>query len=127
LRIVALVVALASCRPVARVGSPCAGPAAFAPFDARVTHAPPELPATGVLDQLVTWYQRSSGERAPLGIGCPFAPTCSVYARRAIARMGPFAIVAIVDRLLVREHPLAGAYYPTTCADHTLRLADEVP
>ena len=120
----ALVVALASCSGVARVGSPCAGPPAFAPFDAPHHPTAPPLPASGVLDQLVAWYQQ--GGRAPGGT-CPFAPTCSVYARTAISRYGPLAIIAIVDRPLVREHPVAAAYYPTICVNHAVRLVDAVP
>jgi putative component of membrane protein insertase Oxa1/YidC/SpoIIIJ protein YidD len=60
-------------------------------------------------------------------VGCPFAPTCSVYARTAVAHYGAAGLLFIVDRFLVREHPVAGAYYPTTCVDHTTRLADDLP
>ncbi len=110
-----------------RVGAPCAGNAAFAPFDAGRPHAPPELPPTGVLDQFVAWYQHGGRAAAPPGVGCPFAPTCSVYAREALHAYGPLGVIAIVDRLIVREHPLAGAYYPAICVDHTLRLSDALP
>jgi hypothetical protein len=50
-----------------------------------------------------------------------------VYARTALQRYGPFAVILILDRLLVREHMVAGAYYPAVCVGHTTRLADGVP
>jgi putative component of membrane protein insertase Oxa1/YidC/SpoIIIJ protein YidD len=113
---------------VARVGAPCAGPRSFAPFDER---SPPQIDRVqapdGVLDALVAWYQRDGRARMPPGVGCPFAPTCSVYAREALHRYGPLAIVLIVDRLVVREHAVAGAYYPTICVARTTRLVDGVP
>ena len=36
-------------------------------------------------------------------------------------------VILIVDRLIVREHVVAGAYYPAICVDHTTRLVDGVP
>jgi putative component of membrane protein insertase Oxa1/YidC/SpoIIIJ protein YidD len=130
LRAAAVVVSLAcaACQPPAvRVGAPCASPPVFAPFDA----APPVPHATaapdGVLDALVAWYQRHGRSREVPGAGCPFAPTCSVYAREALHRYGPLALILIVDRLLVREHGAAGEYYPAVCVAHTLRLDDDVP
>jgi putative component of membrane protein insertase Oxa1/YidC/SpoIIIJ protein YidD len=116
-----------ACAPVARVGAPCAGPRAFAPFDERPA-SPVDRPhasePTGMLDAIVGWYQRQGRARMPPGVGCPFAPTCSVYAREALRRYGPLAIVLIVDRLIVREHAAAGAYYPTICVARTTRLVD---
>jgi putative component of membrane protein insertase Oxa1/YidC/SpoIIIJ protein YidD len=80
-----------------------------------------------VLDGLVAWYQAHG--RAPTlpGAGCPFTPTCSVYAREALARYGPLGLVLIADRLIVREHVFAPAYYPITCTSGTTRIADAVP
>jgi putative component of membrane protein insertase Oxa1/YidC/SpoIIIJ protein YidD len=116
-----------ACRPSVRVGSPCAGAPAFAPFDDH-RRAPPE-PAEpdGVLETLVAWYQHHGRARSLPGVGCPFAPTCSAYARAALQRYGPLAVILIVDRLIVREHAAAGAYYPAICVAHTTRLVDDVP
>jgi putative component of membrane protein insertase Oxa1/YidC/SpoIIIJ protein YidD len=116
----------AGCRPTVRVGAPCATAPAFAPFDERRS-AHREPPPDGLLDAVVAWYQHSGRARELPGGGCPFAPTCSAYARAALQRYGPFAVILIVDRLLVREHLIAGAYYPAVCVDHTTRLADGVP
>jgi len=129
LRAVALVavVATIACRPSIRVGSPCAGPPAFAPFD---DHHPAPRAITepdGILDAIVAWYQHHGRAHALPGVGCPFAPTCSAYARTALHRYGPLAVILIVDRLLVREHDVAGAYYPAICVAHTTRLVDDVP
>jgi putative component of membrane protein insertase Oxa1/YidC/SpoIIIJ protein YidD len=129
LRAAALVASVATiaCRPGVRVGSPCATPRAFAPFDDHrpATHEAAE--PDGVLDAVVAWYQHHG--RAPVlpGVGCPFAPTCSAYARTALHRYGPLAVILIVDRLIVREHVIAGAYYPAICVEHTTRLSDGVP
>jgi putative component of membrane protein insertase Oxa1/YidC/SpoIIIJ protein YidD len=128
-RVAILVVALAaaSCRPPPRVRAHCSGERAFLPFDAQRSTPSPEPSATGVLDALVAWYQRSGrAPSVPQG-GCPFSPSCSVYARDAIARYGPLAIVLVIDRVIVREHVHASAYYPMICVDHATRLADEVP
>ena len=127
MRALVAAVVLASCAAPVRVGAPCRGAAAFAPFDTPRPPAARELLPTGALDQLVVWYQHGGRAAAPPGVGCPFAPTCSVYARQALERYGPLGVIAIVDRLLVREHPLAGAYYPPICVDHTLRLSDALP
>lgn len=86
-----------------------------------------ELPSDGVLDALVAWYQRHARAPGLPGAGCPFAPSCSVYARKALRRYGPLGLVLVIDRLIVREHPLAPAYYPTTCVRNTTRLDDDVP
>ena len=120
--------AAAACQPVARVGAPCAGPRLFAPFDERPA---PQVDRAdepdGVLDAIVAWYQHHGRARTLPGVGCPFAPTCSVYARSALRRYGPLGLILIVDRLIVREHPIAGAYYPTICVARTTRLVDGVP
>lgn len=81
----------------------------------------------GLLDALVAWYQHHGRARTLPGTGCPFAPTCSAYARTALHRYGPLAVILIIDRLIVREHVVAGAYYPATCVAHTTRLVDDVP
>jgi putative component of membrane protein insertase Oxa1/YidC/SpoIIIJ protein YidD len=125
--LIAVMLAAASCRPVPRVGSPCAAERAFAPFDAPRPAPPAEVHDHGLLDALVGLYQaRGRAPTLPRG-GCPFSPTCSHYAREALARYGPLAVVLIVDRLLVREHAFAPAYYPMICAGNTTRLSDEVP
>lgn len=118
--------AIAACRPTVRVGAPCATAPAFAPFD---DHHPAvrEAAPDGLLDALVAWYQHAGRTRELPGGGCPFAPTCSAYARAALQRYGPLAVILIVDRLIVREHPIAGAYYPAVCVGRTTRLADGVP
>ena len=129
MRVAALLVGLAAaCRPGVRVGAPCTVAPVFVPFDApRSSWTPPPGPPDGLLDGLVAWYQDHGRARSLPGIGCPFAPTCSVYARTALARYGPIAIVLIVDRLIVREHEAAGSYYPAVCVDRTTRLSDAVP
>lgn len=100
----------------------------FGPFDApRSAHRMAPVAGDGLLDELVAWYQDHGRARSTPGGGCPFAPTCSAYARTALARYGPIAIVLIVDRLIVREHEAAAAYYPAVCVDHTTRLSDDVP
>jgi putative component of membrane protein insertase Oxa1/YidC/SpoIIIJ protein YidD len=116
----------AACRPTVRVGAPCAGAASFAPFDQRAAHLRDE-PPDGVLDAAVAWYQQHGRARNLPGVGCPFAPTCSVYARTALGRYGPLGLILIVDRLIVREHPAAASYYPPTCVGRTTRLVDDVP
>jgi putative component of membrane protein insertase Oxa1/YidC/SpoIIIJ protein YidD len=123
LRALGVTIAFAGCAPGIRIGEPCREPA-FAPFDGAEPHPAPELPATGVLDQVVLWYQHGGRAAAPPGVGCPFEPTCSVYARQALDRWGPLGVIAIIDRLIVREHPLAAAYYPPICVGHTVRLSD---
>jgi putative component of membrane protein insertase Oxa1/YidC/SpoIIIJ protein YidD len=127
-------VAAAACQPVARVGAHCTSERPFAPFDvarstaasAGVDDASPAGP-DGIVDGLVAWYQAHARARTLPGTGCPFAPTCSAYARTALRRYGPLGWILIVDRLFVREHAVAGAYYPTICVAHTTRLVDGVP
>ena len=118
-------IALASCAAPRRVGSPCGGDRAFAPFDQPAPVAatrPPE----GVLDELVALYQEHGRARDPGG--CRFAPTCSAYAREALASWGPIVgLLLIADRLFVRENAYASDYYPLTCVDHATRLDDAIP
>ncbi|HEY0193532.1 MAG TPA: membrane protein insertion efficiency factor YidD [Kofleriaceae bacterium] len=114
--------------PATRVGAPCTMPASFAPFDEPRPPAPAPAPADGLLDTAVAWYQAHGRSRERPGIGCPFAPSCSAYARAALHDHGPvLGLVLIFDRLFVREHVLAGDYYPPVCIAHTLRLDDRVP
>lgn len=133
---------------MARVGAHCTSERPFAPFDtARTTSTSLTVSAAsdataapssgedardpggpdGILDALVSWYQAHARARTLPGTGCPFAPTCSVFARTALRRYGLLGVILIVDRLIVREHPVAGAYYPTICVAHTTRLSDGVP
>jgi putative component of membrane protein insertase Oxa1/YidC/SpoIIIJ protein YidD len=118
--------ALIACR-APRIGAPCSPPIAFAPWDQPRAPTAPPPPPDGLLDRAVAWYQRSARATQLPGVGCPFAPTCSVYARRALHAYGPFGLALIVDRLIVRENPLAAAYYPVVCVDHTTRLDDALP
>jgi hypothetical protein len=118
---------LGACSVPARVGAHCAGEPAFRPFDEAAVTPHPAPPPDGALDALMALYQHHGRAHDLPGIGCPFAPTCSAYARESLHRYGPFAIVLIVDRLIVREHQLAARYYPTICVHHTLRLADAPP
>lgn len=141
IRMTAIIVSLAcvACRLAVRAGSPCGSPPLFAPFDdhrppphaagafANVSEGSPDDRADGVLDAIVAWYQQHGRARDLPGGGCRFAPTCSAYARAALQRYGPIAVILIVDRLLVREHVAAGAYYPAICIEHTTRLDDGVP
>ena len=119
--------ASAACGAPVRVGAPCSSGPAFAPFDEPAPAAAGPDEPDGLLDSLVAWYQRDGRAPALAGVGCPFAPTCSSYARSALHRYGPLGLVLIVDRLIVREHALAAAYYPTICVAHTTRLVDVLP
>jgi len=134
--VVAGIVATA-CRPAVRVGSPCRGAVAFGPFDDHAaahqraasagTQPETDTASEGVLDALIAWYQRHGRARELPGAGCSFAPTCSAFARAALRRYGPIAVILVVDRLIVREHQAAGDYYPPICVEHTTRLSDAVP
>jgi hypothetical protein len=118
-------IALASCAPPRRVGSPCGEASSFRPFDqpARPVAA---RPSDGLLDALVALYQEHGRARDPGA--CRFAPSCSAYARDALASWGPIAgTLLIVDRLFVRENAYASEYYPLTCVDHATRLDDAIP
>jgi putative component of membrane protein insertase Oxa1/YidC/SpoIIIJ protein YidD len=121
---VALAVAvLASCAPPRRVGSPCGGDRAFQPFDQPAPPAAARL-VDGAVDAIVALYQQHGRTRD----ACRFAPSCSVYARDALASWGPIVgALLIVDRLFVRENAYASDYYPLTCVDHATRLDDAIP
>lgn len=125
--IVAAALGAASCHAPPRIGAPCAARPAFEPFDAPRPAASGRAHAHGLLDTFLAWYQDHG--RAPVlpRGGCPFTPTCSAYARRSVRRYGALGLVLILDRLLVREHVFAPAYYPIACVDHTTRLVDDVP
>ena len=135
--VVVVGVATAACQPAVRVGAHCEGARSFAPFDeprpvgpaaARVSGEAAAAPEPdGILDALVAWYQAHGRARTLPRVGCPFAPTCSAYARDALHRYGPLAVILIIDRLFVRELAGAGDYYPTICVAHTTRLVDGVP
>lgn len=125
--IVAAAIGATSCAAPPRVGLPCARPVSFQPFDAPRPVAPAAPPPRGALDGALAWYQAHG--RAPTlpGGGCPFAPSCSSFARRAVQRYGAAGLLLILDRLIVREHVVAPAYYPITCVDGRTRLADDLP
>lgn len=76
----------------------------------------------------LTRYQRSlrRPEISAAG-GCPFEPSCSHFARDAFARYGPAAVLMVIDRLLIREHPLAGSQYVARCVASRWRWHDPVP
>lgn len=58
-----------------------------------------------VLDRLLLGYQQLSAGRLPR---CRFYPTCSVYAREAIAGHGALRGSRLTLRRLSRCHPLGG-------------------
>jgi putative component of membrane protein insertase Oxa1/YidC/SpoIIIJ protein YidD len=116
---------LASCAAPAR-SSPCSAPA-FAPWDAAPSRRSADPASSGAADGLVVAYQRWLRRPTVPGAGCPFHPTCSVYARQVLDRWGPLGLVLIVDRLFVREHVVAGALYPTACAGGRTRWHDPPP
>lgn len=118
-------------------GSPCADSVAFEPWDAPPTavaavavpaELTPDASRGGLAEALLTRYQRSL-RRPEINAagGCPFEPSCSHFARRAFARYGPVAMLLIIDRLLIREHPLAGSQYVARCVAHRWRWHDPVP
>jgi len=111
-------------------GSPCEVSRPFEPWDtAAVTAPPPPIaPAGGLADALLATYQRSlrRPEQGAAG-GCPFEPTCSHFARQAFDRYGLAGLLLVVDRLLIREHPLAGNSYVSTCVGGRVRWHDPVP
>ncbi len=126
--IAAAMVALLGACGGSLAGSPCAGGPSFAPFDAAPPHAAAVVePADGPADGVLAWYQRALRRTELPGTGCPFYPSCSVFARRALDRWGALGFVLIADRLLVREHPLAGDAYPVHCDDQRALWDDPVP
>ena len=126
-----LALALVACSAPARP-SPCEPAAPFVPWD-----APPSArrsgagfdadPPAGAADGLIAVYQRFL-RRPPLpGDGCPFHPTCSVYARQVVRDWGLLGLVMAFDRLFIREHALAGASYPPVCRGGRTRWHDPAP
>lgn len=63
-------------------------------------------PAATVLDILVRGYQ--AGLAPYLGGRCRYLPTCSAYAREAIAEHGALRGGWLAARRVVRCHPLGG-------------------
>ncbi len=76
--------------------------------------APPGAPG-GAADGLVALYQRHLRRPHVKGSGCRLRPTCSAFAREAIAKWRLGAVVLVADRLFVREHALMRSYLPA-CA-----------
>jgi putative component of membrane protein insertase Oxa1/YidC/SpoIIIJ protein YidD len=116
-------------------GSPCASAPGFAPWDEARASAGPAPPgdvvhggdAAGAGDGLIAIYQRYlRGPDVPGG-GCPFHPSCSSFGRIAVQRYGVLGLVLIVDRLFIREHPLAASAYPVYCDGRRARFDDPVP
>jgi putative component of membrane protein insertase Oxa1/YidC/SpoIIIJ protein YidD len=106
---------------------PCERPAAFPPWDEASPPAEAALPPTGLADALVGTYQQHLRRPELPGGGCPFAPSCSVYARHAIDAYGPFGLVLAIDRMLIREHLGLRGNYPVDCVDGQERYRDPVP
>jgi len=74
------------------------------PWDGR-GHQPVQVEAGGTaFDQAIRFFQRYI---SPVdGARCPMYPTCSAYARQALARHGPwFGILLTVDRLIHENDP----------------------
>jgi len=118
-------IALAACGIGA---SPCPPPARpFAPWDARRPTPAAVAPPRDLADALVVMYQRRL--RAPRlpGEGCRLRPTCSEFARGALARWRVLGLALIADRLFVREHPLMTGSYPPLCDEVPHGMADPVP
>jgi len=131
----------------ARAESPCAGGPSFGPFDAHGRSSLRDRDgdragddgddsrgddsrghdARGAADGLIAWYQRALRRPEMPDTGCPFYPSCSTFARRALDRWGVLAFVLIADRLFVREHPWAAASYPVHCAERRALMDDPVP
>lgn len=120
-----LALLLAAC--TAARPSPCDPAPAFAPWDGAASSERDRAPPDGAADGLVAVYQRHLRRPALPGQGCPFHPTCSAFAREALARWGVLGLILIVDRVFIREHPLAGASYAPVCAGGRTRWHDPVP
>jgi putative component of membrane protein insertase Oxa1/YidC/SpoIIIJ protein YidD len=82
-------------------------------------------PAADVLLPLIGVYREHIG---PASIRrCPFAVSCSAFARDAIERHGLFGLLLFFDRYLFRENPDAWRHYGVVrVEDGTLRLDDAV-
>lgn len=126
----ALVVAGGCAASTPLPGSPCEVARSFEPWDSAAVTAPPppNAHAGGLADALLATYQRSlrRPEKGSAG-GCPFEPSCSHFARQAFDRYGLAGLLLVVDRLLIREHLLAGDRYVSTCAGGRWRWHDPLP
>ena len=58
---------------------------------------------------LITFYRAAISPLFPSC--CRFTPTCSEYARQAIAKHGPFKGLYLAIRRLLRCHPWGGSGY----------------
>jgi putative component of membrane protein insertase Oxa1/YidC/SpoIIIJ protein YidD len=110
-------------------GSPCSAGPGFEPWDAPAVPTSDDAPETdpGGAGTLVGVYQAHLRRPSLPTEDCPFEPTCSVFAQRAIAAHGAPGILLVVDRLLFREHPFAAINYEETCVDGRWRWRDPVP
>lgn len=125
-----VVAALAGCTRAHLPGSPCSAGRAFAPWDAPAPAATAtrELePDAGGAGTLVRFYQAHLRRPSLPTEDCPFEPTCSVFAQRAISEYGAAGLLLVLDRLLFRENPYAGVNYEETCAHGRWRWRDPVP
>ncbi len=57
----------------------------------------------------IIFYQRCISPFTPAA--CRFTPTCSQYAREAIAKHGPFKGLYLAVRRILRCHPWGGSGY----------------
>ena len=57
----------------------------------------------------IVFYQRCISPLTPAS--CRFTPTCSQYAREAIAKHGPFKGLYLALRRILRCHPWGGSGY----------------
>lgn len=66
------------------------------------------MSAAGVLDRLLVWYQKATeGRISP----CRYVPSCSTYAREAIAHHGAGLGTLYAAGRLCRCHPWGGHGY----------------
>lgn len=127
-----LAVAVLACGSRASVespGDPCNGPVEFEPWDAPAARAQHGVPSSsgGLADGLVALYQAALRRPDLPGQGCPYEPTCSVYTRRALAQYGPIGVLLAIDRIIFREHPLAGINHRAVCVGDHWHWYDPTP
>jgi len=107
-----------------------AGAADWTPWDAPRQTVKPTAREGAPFDQAIRFFQttisRVDGDR------CPMYPTCSAYARQAIARRGPWlGLMLTIDRLIHENDPAAKSnpiqvgdrlryYDPVTASDFWL-------
>jgi conserved hypothetical protein YidD len=83
---------------------------------------PPASRAARALDRALRGYQHLTAGRLPR---CRYYPTCSNYAREAVAAHGAVTGSWLAIRRLGRCHPLGGhGFDPVPEAPHHLRGAD---